>query len=41
MNKLISQMTAREVRVLWIATRRDQNAMARSRGFRNYAEMVV
>jgi len=38
--KLISEMTPREVRALWIATRRAQNKIARSLGFRNYAEMT-
>ncbi len=38
--KLISEMTSREIRALWITTRRRQNAIARSRGFRNYAEMT-
>lgn len=39
MNKLISEMTAREIRLTQIKVRRDANAMARLRGFRNYAEM--
>ncbi len=38
MNKLISEMTAHEVRAMWIATRRLQNATARRLGFKNYAE---
>lgn len=38
MPKLISQMTAREVRALWIKTRREQNATARRLGFRNFKE---
>lgn len=36
MPKLISEMTAREVRALHIATRRRQNATARRLGFKNY-----
>ena len=38
MTKLISEMTAREVRALQIATRRLQNATARRLGFRNFKE---
>ena len=37
--KLISQMTAREFRLMKIMGRRERNRIARSRGFRNYAEM--
>lgn len=40
MTKLIEQMTAREIRALRIQIRREQNAMARSRGFRNFNEMT-
>lgn len=40
MTKLIKDMTAREVRAMQIKARRVQNAAARSRGFRNFAEMV-
>ena len=38
--KLISEMTPREVRVMQINARREMNRIARSRGFRNYAEMT-
>lgn len=34
--KLISEMTAREVRARWIQVRRRQNATARRLGFKNY-----
>jgi len=38
MTKLISEMSAREIRLLWINARRDANRTARRLGFRNYAE---
>lgn len=38
--RLIRDMTSREIRALRIKVRREQNAIARLRGFKNYAEMA-
>jgi len=40
MTKLISEMSFREIRAERIQSRRRRNAMARSMGFRNYAQMT-
>lgn len=37
MPKLISEMTAREIRARWIEVRRENNAIARRLGFKNAA----
>lgn len=39
MTKPIREMTPREFRFYLVMNRRKMNAMARSRGFRNYAVM--
>lgn len=36
MTKLISEMTAREIRAMQIAVRREENATARRLGFKNF-----
>ena len=38
MTKLISEMTAREIRARWIQVRREKNAIARRLGFKNFQE---
>lgn len=38
MPKLISEMTAREIRAMRIQVRREQNATARRLGFKNFKE---
>lgn len=38
-SKLIAEMTTAEIRLMRVLVRRYANALARSRGFRNAAEM--